>query len=494
MSSAFACSAVDRRDQLARLEQPPVSRRRLPAQKRHRRLDLQRLGDQLVLLRRRPGRSQGKALRGEVGALVEIARSGRGLGRQRQPPGLGDRVGAELRRALVPGQGAGVAAALADLAGRALEGGGDLLVGAVRRRRQLPGAPVGLRGSVQGRGQRLVDRAPLRQRRRVMDGRPDQRVAEGQGAAVDLDQARRAGRVEVGQRGAERARRSQDRGEVAGALGRRDQQHGPGGFGEAGELALERGPETVGQRQRALRLRACQHPGKLKQGERVPGRLGQHPVPAAGGQAVGQQLGRGLGGQAVQGQLGQPGSRRSAPVLAHTSSTIDSLSSRRAANSRASALARSSHCASSTTHSSGCSAASSASSDRTASPTRNRSGGPALASPRAPRSASAWTPGSASTRSRAGRSSRCSPAKGSSDSSSIPAPRMTRKPSARRDHVAYQSGLADAGVAAQHQCAAGPLAGPVEQVAEGRQLGVPAVQLHVSYATRSWPQELPIRD
>ncbi len=174
-----------------------------------------------------------------------------------------------------------------------------------------------------------------------------------------------------------------------------------------------------------------------------------------------------------------------APVLAHSSSTIDSLSSRRAANSRASALARSSHCASSTTHSSGCSAASSASSDRTASPTRNRSGGPALASPRAPRSASAWTPGSASIRSRAGRSSRSSPANGQLGLLLDPGPADDPEAVRAPDHVADQSGLADAGVAPQHQRAAGPLTGLVEQVAEGRQLSVPAVQLHVSYATRS---------
>jgi hypothetical protein len=58
---------------------------------------------------------------------------------------------------------------------------------------------------------------------------------------------------------------------------------------------------------------------------------------------------------------------------------------------------------------------------------------------------------------------------------------MTRKPSA-------------AGVAAQHQRAAGAVAGLVEEIAEDRELRVPAVQLHVSYATRSWQQELPIHD
>ena len=53
--------------------------------------------------------------------------------------------------------------------------------------------------------------------------------------------------------------------------------------------------------------RNVEHAGKFKQGERVPGRLGQHPVAAADGQAVAEELGRGLSGQALKGQLGQPG-------------------------------------------------------------------------------------------------------------------------------------------------------------------------------------------
>ncbi len=163
----------------------------------------------------------------------------------------------------------------------AFERGGDLLVGADGRGRPLPGAPVGLAGGVQGRGQRLVRRAPQLQRCRVVDGRPDQRVAEGQRAAVHLDQADRAGRVEVRERGAERGRRPQDRAEVARALGRRDQQRRPGGLGEAGEPALEGAAEAVGQRKRAFR----RGNGRAR-GEVPAGRAGfppPRPAPGSGG-------------------------------------------------------------------------------------------------------------------------------------------------------------------------------------------------------------------
>ena len=63
-----------------------------------------------------------------------------------------------------------------------------------------------------------------------------------------------------------------------------------------------------------------------------------------------------------------PGSR-----VANTSAT-DSASSRRATNASTCAEARSSHCASSTTHKRGCCSATSDSRLKTASPTRNRSG------------------------------------------------------------------------------------------------------------------------
>ena len=80
----------------------------------------------------------------------------------------------------------------------------------------------------------------------------------------------------------------------------------------------------------------------------------------------------------------------------------DSAPSRRATNASTCAEARSSHCASSTRHTSGCLAAASASRLSTARPTRNLSGtGPALR-PNAVRTASACGSGNTSSRSSSG--------------------------------------------------------------------------------------------
>ena len=91
ISSGFAWSGIDRGDQLARLKQAPVGRRRLPAQKRHRRLHLERLGGRTgpaPASAAGPG-GQGEALpSGEGRRLVEIAGTSGGLGGESQPPGL----------------------------------------------------------------------------------------------------------------------------------------------------------------------------------------------------------------------------------------------------------------------------------------------------------------------------------------------------------------------------------------------------------------------
>ena len=140
-------------------------------------------------------------------------------------------------------------------------------------------------------------------------------------------------------------------------------------------------------------------------------------------------------------------SRRASPLLIpstdNSGSPISSLSSlgsrraktratgsasrRRAANARACADARSSHCASSTMQTSGCSAATSDSSVRTARPTRNRSGAAPSRSPKAVRSASRCGPGRSSSRSSIGAQIWWRPAKAISISDSMPAARTTRQ-------------------------------------------------------------------
>ena len=90
--------------------------------------------------------------------------------------------------------------------------------------------------------------------------------------------------------------------------------------------------------------------------------------------------------------------------------------------------ARSSHCASSTTQSSGWSSATSVNRVSAASPTRNRFGSASALRPKAAESASCCGPGSRASRSSIGAQSWCSPANGSSISDWTPAARATRKP------------------------------------------------------------------
>lgn len=119
-----------------------------------------------------------------------------------------------------------------------------------------------------------------------------------------------------------------------------------------------------------------------------------------------------------------------APSRTAKSITTPSARSRRAAKVSMSTDGWSSHCASSTRHSSGPSAAASDRSVRTASPTLKRSRTLSLLRPNTERRAAAWASGSASTRSITGRKSWCRPPKAISISDSMPSTRNTRAPCA----------------------------------------------------------------
>jgi hypothetical protein len=93
---------------------------------------------------------------------------------------------------------------------------------------------------------------------------------------------------------------------------------------------------------------------------------------------------------------GSPASSRPGFLVAKTS-PIDSAPSRRATNASTSADARSSHCWSSTRHSSGRSSATPDSRPSTARPTRNRSGVGSALCPKTPRSASRCGVGNTAT-------------------------------------------------------------------------------------------------
>ncbi len=120
------------------------------------------------------------------------------------------------------------------------------------------------------------------------------------------------------------------------------------------------------------------------------------------------------------------------PLVSRAAKTTptDSAPRRRATKASTCALAWSSHCASSTRHTSGRSSATCESRLSTARPIRNRSGaGPALM-PNAVRSASRCGSGSESSRSSIGAHNWCSPANAISISDWTPAARATRQPGA----------------------------------------------------------------
>ena len=140
-----------------------------------------------------------------------------------------------------------------------------------------------------------------------------------------------------------------------------------------------------------------------------------------------------------------------------------SASSRRATNDSVCADTRSSQCASSTMHTSGCSSAASASRLRTANPTRKRSGGGPAVRPNAVLSASRCGVGRCSRRSSIGAHSACRPAKGSSISDSTPAARAIAAALRGARQVPQEGGLADSRLAAEDQHPALARAHPGEE-------------------------------
>ena len=195
---------------------------------------------------------------------------------------------------------------------------------------------------------------------------------------------------------------------VARGLGGRDQQHEPGRFRqrldppEKALLDPARQRELVRHAEAARQLRRAQPARQLEQGQRVAVRLGQDPLPdlliERPSHHRAQQRPGVLVPQSLR--LPGPGTRRCSPgSRAAKISPTGSASSRRAANASTCADDRSSHWASSTTHSSGRSSATSDSSVRTASAIRNRSGASPSRSPNATPSASCCGAGSRSRRS-----------------------------------------------------------------------------------------------
>ena len=186
---------------------------------------------------------------------------------------------------------------------------------------------------------------------------------------------------------------------------------------------------------------------------RVSARIRALTRSSSGPGIVGVQQQPGLvGGQPLDHELRQP--RRARPrrrTRAARTPSHRSARSRRATNASVCADTRSSHCASSTMHTSGCSSAASASRLRTASPTRKRSGGGPALRPNAVLSASRCGPGSCSRRPSMRRAQRMQA--GVRELHLGLHARRPRDPASLRGRrqVPQQGGLADPRLAAQDQ-------------------------------------------
>ena len=299
------------------------------------------------------------------------------------------RVDRELDGALQErGRGSDAAAGLRP-AGRAFELGGNLLVRPRGGAGAVPGPPVrvGLGGG--GLGQGTVHAVPVVRGGRAIGGGPDQRVRELDPPAQLQQPAvlRRARRRDVDP---ERPRGPIEQDRVAERLcgSREDEQLriGREQLEAPGEALLDPPGDrlTAGKTEPAGQTGDIPRARQLEQGQRVTVTLLDDLVADGGVQGaghVGQQQRAGIPvTEAAYGQLREPGENVIAgPVRAAHTTAIRSANRRRAKNPRICAEAWSSHCASSTTQTSGCCSATSANSVSAASPTRNRSGAvPAL--------------------------------------------------------------------------------------------------------------------
>ena len=230
-----------------------------------------------------------------------------------------------------------------------------------RSPRPAPDAPPGGRGS----GRRPVDR---RADERMPEPHPD----------PELDQPGLLGRPARVASDPELLGRAPQQAHVADRLGRRHQQQALGLARKRPDPLQEGLLDAAGQRPRvgkpepARELRRRQPTRQLQQRERVAARLGDDPVAHALVQPPRhrrrQQRAGVVVGEPADDQLRQAGELvdvgwARAP---RTPCAIRSASRRRATNASVCAEARSSHCASSTRHTSGCSSAASASRLRTA--------------------------------------------------------------------------------------------------------------------------------
>ena len=274
-----------------------------------------------------------------------------------------------------------------------------LLVGADHRRRAVPHAPVRLpREHLRQRG---VGLEPLRDARRLVDGRAHQRMAEAHRLLVDVDELRRRPPVLRSSRPGSGRSNERRRGEHLGGhpavVERGDEQQRARG-GRAARPRAPRTPARAGwsaaarpgaaRRPRAPPRRAAARPARAgcRPRRRARARASRARAPARAHRAAPTAA---ASSSRSRRSSGRPASSNGVPKPARTaaSSTIGSELSRRATNASTSALDGSSHWPSSMSSRCGTSLAASATRSSTASAIRKRSGAASSLIPNAARSA-----------------------------------------------------------------------------------------------------------
>ena len=233
----------------------------------------------LQLVERAQLRDGEQLQRGVGRAGVEL-----GLRRGQRPRAPRRRVGRQLGRPLQERGRRRDAAAGLGPAGRALELGGDRLVGSRRRVGAMPRPAVGVELRVGRLGQRAVHLRRSPRRRRAVGRRAHQRMPEPHPCA-ELDQPRRLGRRRRVAPDPEPLGRAPQQRRVADRLGRRRAaaaaacSAGSGSSRRRKLCSIRLGErQRVGQPEPARQLRRRQPARQLQQRQRVAARLGDDPV------------------------------------------------------------------------------------------------------------------------------------------------------------------------------------------------------------------------
>lgn len=237
------------------------------------------------------------------------------LGGRNRPADPVDRVGAELSRPEAHGGRQRAAAPGHRLVGEGVELGGQGLIGAPGRGREVPGPPDPVAVELGAGRQGLVRAAPLFARRAPVHGRAHERVAEAD-RRLQHEQPARGDHVGGVGSGAQRLGGGQDRPRLGRRVGRGDQQQDLARSGEhphvAEEVRLELGPERerLGEGRVPGQLVHRQAGGDLHDGEGRPTRVAHDPPGDLGGDHAGRRLdqqGARLGtGKALDAPVRQP--------------------------------------------------------------------------------------------------------------------------------------------------------------------------------------------